>query len=189
MGRRRRKSISKLTFNGKFKTPNSPRTADQTQANSKTTKNTEKQRKMRNLILIRAVNWRAGIRRLSTLPEPAEDVRAKSNQGRMTGWQIHSYSDSIEDLQLAQNLKKPLIRKLSQLLVKVLASSVNPIDVAMMSKKPDSSRFSRTHRFFASRRLRIDAAEHNALRIERHRVSAGAWTRFRRHSGAQGSRH
>lgn len=52
----------------------------------------------------------------------------------MSGWQLHSYSENIADLQFAQNLKKPVIQSPSQVLVKVLAASVNPIDVAMMSK-------------------------------------------------------
>lgn len=86
---------------------------------------------MQNLTLIRAVHWRAGIRSFSTLPEVTEHAKPKVNPGRMTGWQIHSYS---EDLQLAQNIKKPIILKPTQLLVKVTASSVNPIDVAMMSE-------------------------------------------------------
>lgn len=123
---------------------------------------------MRNLILFRTINWRAGVRRFSSIPEVLEDVEPKRSQGRMTGWQIHSYSDIIEDLQLAQNIKKPHIRKPSQLLVKVLASSVNPIDVAMMSKEIDWSRFSQLYFAFVFRRLRIDAPQHDAVRIERY---------------------
>lgn len=89
---------------------------------------------MRNLTLFRNSTWKTGVRRLATLADVKEPQDARRCQGRMSGWQIHSYSENTSDLQLAQNLKKPHIRSPSELLVKVHASSVNPIDVAMMSE-------------------------------------------------------
>lgn len=92
---------------------------------------------MRNLILLRTVYWRVGFRNLSSVAENPEKYESKKMfrmQDRMSGWQIHSYSPSVEELQFSDILKKPFIRKPTELLVKVLASSVNPFDVAMMSK-------------------------------------------------------
>lgn len=89
---------------------------------------------MRNLILLKTINWRAGSRKASSVAAKLEDHEVKKNQNRMSGWQIHSYSDNVEDLQISDHVKKPFIRNPSELLVKVLASSVNPIDVAMMSE-------------------------------------------------------
>lgn len=88
---------------------------------------------MRSLTLFRNINWKTTVRGFSSLPEASQQHEAKKSHTRMSGWQIHSYSDNICDLQNSQNLKKPLIRKPSEVLVKILASSVNPIDVAMMS--------------------------------------------------------
>ena len=90
--------------------------------------------KMRSLTLLRKINWPAGFRNVSRVAVKPEDQETKKSVNRMSGWQIHSYSDNIEDLQLSDNLKKPFIRRPTELLVKVHASSVNPIDVAMMSK-------------------------------------------------------
>ncbi|CRK93736.1 CLUMA_CG007264, isoform A [Clunio marinus] len=67
---------------------------------------------------------------LSEAPAVNEDKKCRS---RMSGWQIHSYSDNIGELQYSEKLKKPVVRKPTELLIKVLASSVNPIDVAMMN--------------------------------------------------------
>lgn len=50
---------------------------------------------------------------------------------RMKTWQVHSYG---EDLQCV-SLRIPIIQKPSELLIKVEASSINPIDVAMKGKK------------------------------------------------------
>lgn len=87
---------------------------------------------MRKLTLLHTIPWRTGYRKTSSVAVKVTENETARN--RMSGWQIHSYSENIDDLQLSENLKKPYIRKPSELLVKVLASSVNPIDVAMMSK-------------------------------------------------------
>ncbi|KAG5675742.1 hypothetical protein PVAND_005620 [Polypedilum vanderplanki] len=50
---------------------------------------------------------------------------------RMTGYQIHSYGE-LDELQFSKNVKKPFIKSPNEMLVKVTASSVNPIDIAMI---------------------------------------------------------
>lgn len=89
---------------------------------------------MRNIILLKRFNWKVGIRNACSLSEVPQEDTTRKCQSRMRAWQIHNYSESVSELQAANNLKKPHIRRPDQLLVKVLASSVNPIDTAMMSK-------------------------------------------------------
>lgn len=48
-----------------------------------------------------------------------------------TGWQIHSYGE-LEEVQFSK-IRKPIIKSPKELLVKIHASSVNPIDIAMVS--------------------------------------------------------
>lgn len=55
-----------------------------------------------------------------------------SSRLKMKGWQIHSYG-GVEELQFSDKLKMPQIRKSDECLVKVLSTTVNPIDVAMLS--------------------------------------------------------
>lgn len=50
----------------------------------------------------------------------------------MCAWQVHSYGGT-EELQLSCSVRDPVISKPDDVLVNVSASSVNPIDVAMMS--------------------------------------------------------
>lgn len=50
---------------------------------------------------------------------------------KMQAWQIHSYN-GLNDLQLS-NVRIPVINQPTDVLVKVQAASVNPIDVAMAS--------------------------------------------------------
>ncbi|KAG8237212.1 hypothetical protein J437_LFUL016049 [Ladona fulva] len=52
-------------------------------------------------------------------------------QERMLAWQIHSYG-GIEELVLSNSVRIPAITSPENILVKVSASSVNPMDVAMM---------------------------------------------------------
>lgn len=85
-------------------------------------------------MLIRKSAWKNGLRSLSGAAAAPKQQENQKRHDRMGGWQAQSYSDNCEDLQFSENLKKPYIKTPSQLLVKVLASSVNPIDVAMMSK-------------------------------------------------------
>lgn len=50
---------------------------------------------------------------------------------KMSGWQIHSYSDGI---QYSDKIKIPTIKDSNEILVKVSSTSVNPIDVAMVGE-------------------------------------------------------
>lgn len=50
---------------------------------------------------------------------------------KMCGWQIHSYGN-LDEVQYNDALKMPILRSPNEVLVKVTASSVNPIDVAMI---------------------------------------------------------
>lgn len=52
---------------------------------------------------------------------------------KMTAWQIHDYGD-LQELQFCKNVKMPQIQQSNECLIKVLATSVNPIDVLMLSK-------------------------------------------------------
>uniref|UniRef100_A0A182QIS5 Enoyl reductase (ER) domain-containing protein n=1 Tax=Anopheles farauti TaxID=69004 RepID=A0A182QIS5_9DIPT len=56
-----------------------------------------------------------------------------SSYGKMSGWQIHSYGVPQEEIQFSEGIKMPVLKSPTQLLVKVKASSVNPIDVAMIN--------------------------------------------------------
>lgn len=69
-------------------------------------------------------------RYLSTKSNDKTDIDVKSGK-KMTGWQIHSYSDGI---QYSDNIKVPTIKDSNELLIKVNSTSVNPIDVAMVGE-------------------------------------------------------
>nr|NP_722873.1 uncharacterized protein Dmel_CG17221, isoform B [Drosophila melanogaster]AAF51151.1 uncharacterized protein Dmel_CG17221, isoform B [Drosophila melanogaster] len=49
----------------------------------------------------------------------------------MRGWQLHNYGD-IDELQLSEMLKIPQIRCSNECLVRIRATAVNPIDLAML---------------------------------------------------------
>lgn len=118
---------------------------------------------MRNLMLIRQSTWINGFRSLSGVVAAPRQLEKQKRHDRMGGWQAHCYSDDCEELQFSENLKKPYIRTPSQLLVKVLASSVNPIDVAMMSKcLINTADFDYISSDF--RRIWLDSSQHNAHR-------------------------
>ncbi|XP_015603922.1 reticulon-4-interacting protein 1, mitochondrial isoform X2 [Cephus cinctus] len=58
-------------------------------------------------------------------------VKYKENpEDKMQAWQIHSYGN-LDELKLS-TVRMPVITKPTEVLIKVEASSVNPIDVAMM---------------------------------------------------------
>uniref|UniRef100_A0A182WH70 RRM domain-containing protein n=1 Tax=Anopheles minimus TaxID=112268 RepID=A0A182WH70_9DIPT len=59
--------------------------------------------------------------------------RQHASYGKMSGWQIHAYGVPQEEIQFNDGIKMPILRSPTQLLVKVKASSVNPIDVAMIN--------------------------------------------------------
>ncbi|ETN62474.1 zinc binding dehydrogenase [Anopheles darlingi] len=58
---------------------------------------------------------------------------ANACYGKMSGWQIHSYGNPQEEVQFSDGIKMPTLKSPTQLLVKVKAASVNPIDVAMIN--------------------------------------------------------
>lgn len=58
-------------------------------------------------------------------------VNLEEKSNKMQAWQIHSYN-GLEDLRLS-NVTMPVIMQPTDVLVKVEAASVNPIDVAMTS--------------------------------------------------------
>lgn len=64
----------------------------------------------------------------------ARERRGHAAHGKMSGWQIHSYGVPQEEIQFSEGIKMPILKSPTQLLVKVKASSVNPIDVAMISE-------------------------------------------------------
>jgi len=53
----------------------------------------------------------------------------ENSDDRMQAWQIHSYN-GLDDLRLS-NVRMPMITNPTDVLVKIEAASVNPIDVAM----------------------------------------------------------
>lgn len=55
----------------------------------------------------------------------------------MSGWQISSYGD-LNELQFCNNLRVPKIYNSNECLIKVQTTAVNPIDVAMISKRKTS---------------------------------------------------
>lgn len=57
--------------------------------------------------------------------------RERSHQ-KMKGWQIHEYGD-VDVLQLNKNIKIPVVKDPNEVLIQVESTSLNPIDVAMMS--------------------------------------------------------
>lgn len=69
-------------------------------------------------------------RHVSTKSKYKTENEFKSGK-KMNGWQIHSYSDGI---QFSDKIKIPTIKDSNELLVKVNATSVNPIDVAMVGE-------------------------------------------------------
>lgn len=52
---------------------------------------------------------------------------------KMIAWQAHSYS-TIDDLVLTSNARSPVMVKPKEVLVRIKASSVNPLDIMMAGK-------------------------------------------------------
>lgn len=67
---------------------------------------------------------------LRSLTKLSADLK-ENPEDRMQAWQVHSYN-GVNDLRLC-NVKVPLITRPTDVLVKVEAASVNPIDIAMTS--------------------------------------------------------
>lgn len=60
-----------------------------------------------------------------------ERNQASEFTGTTSAWQISNFGDE-SNLQLTENLEVPIITDPNQVLVKVSAASVNPLDVEMM---------------------------------------------------------
>ena len=58
-------------------------------------------------------------------------AQVKPKHDKMSSWQIHAYGD-LSELQYSPQMRIPHITQPNQVLVKVDAASVNPIDVAMI---------------------------------------------------------
>ncbi|KAM7352317.1 reticulon-4-interacting protein 1, mitochondrial [Cochliomyia hominivorax] len=56
----------------------------------------------------------------------------KWNGLKMQGWQIHSYG-GVDELQFNDKLKVPQLKQANECLVRVTTTTINPIDVAMLS--------------------------------------------------------
>uniref|UniRef100_A0A1B0D271 Uncharacterized protein n=1 Tax=Phlebotomus papatasi TaxID=29031 RepID=A0A1B0D271_PHLPP len=50
---------------------------------------------------------------------------------KMSGWQIHSYGD-LDEVQFSDNIRIPQVKLGTEVMVRVKAASINPIDVAMI---------------------------------------------------------
>lgn len=53
---------------------------------------------------------------------------------RMSGWELHSYGAHREVLEFHNNLRFPKVKDPKELVVRVTAASLNPIDLAMTGK-------------------------------------------------------
>ncbi|KAG8281610.1 Reticulon-4-interacting protein 1, mitochondrial [Homalodisca vitripennis] len=68
----------------------------------------------------------------STEVAPVDENVFQGEEGhKMAAWQIHSYG-GLEELQLSKSVRKPSLMNPNDVLVQVSATSVNPIDIAMM---------------------------------------------------------
>lgn len=80
------------------------------------------------------INVLSILKTYSTSPVPhQENVFEGEENHKMAAWQIHSYG-GLEELQLSKSVRKPYLLNPNDVLIKVAASSVNPIDIAMMGK-------------------------------------------------------
>lgn len=75
------------------------------------------------------------MRGYATVPE----VSKERSTSKMPAWQIHSYG-GLEELQLSETARIPQIKDPDDVLIQVCASSINPIDLAMMGKRQISLR-------------------------------------------------
>lgn len=66
------------------------------------------------------------------LAQLSTNVVENKFEDKMQAWQIHSYGN-LDELKCS-NARMPVITSPNDVLVKIQASSVNPIDVAMISK-------------------------------------------------------
>lgn len=77
--------------------------------------------------------------RLKTIPRQVcsfctttNSNESRANYNKINSWQIHSYGN-LEEVQFSRT-RPPIIRDPNSVVVKVLSASVNPLDIAMISK-------------------------------------------------------
>lgn len=87
----------------------------------------------------------------TTSASPPDDGRPRS--GRMIAWQLTDSYGTLEDLSLNDGAESPTADRPGQLLVRVLASSVNPIDVLMAGKSSSVLGTARRRAFASAVRL------------------------------------
>lgn len=66
---------------------------------------------------------------------PAFDYHRSGFQSRMTGWELHEYGNFAQVLEMHNNLRIPKIEDPHELIVRVRAASVNPLDLAMAGNR------------------------------------------------------
>lgn len=66
---------------------------------------------------------------------PAATTHRPGFQSRMTGWELHEYGDFSEVLEFQENLRIPKVTDPKELIVRVTAASVNPLDLAMSGER------------------------------------------------------
>jgi len=70
------------------------------------------------------------VRGYATVPQ----VSKERSTSKMLAWQLHCYG-GLEELQLSETARIPQIKSPNDVLIEVCASSINPIDLAMMGKR------------------------------------------------------
>lgn len=83
---------------------------------------------LRNLQKIRHICKLNASHSLSTSATHSNEPQGERKMG---AWQIHAYDD---DLQYSDKIKLPAITGSNDVLIKISAASINPIDIAMSSK-------------------------------------------------------
>ncbi|XP_054263827.1 reticulon-4-interacting protein 1 homolog, mitochondrial-like [Macrosteles quadrilineatus] len=87
---------------------------------------------LRNNQKLGTVNKKIFYKNYSAVSDVAEKLVFEGEEPhKMAAWEIHSYG-GLEELQLSRSVRIPALMSPNDVLVKVSAASVNPIDVAMM---------------------------------------------------------
>lgn len=86
------------------------------------------------------------LRNLSSIASRPESYQnhnhMKATPGRMLTWSIHNYTGDFDEI-VQTEVNKPTIGSPTEIVLKITASSVNPIDVAMMSKFFSSKKYTK----------------------------------------------
>lgn len=84
--------------------------------------------------LIGLVNFRHSLYNNSkfNIYSTAPNVSRDTNDSKMNAWQIHCYG-GLEELQLSKTTRIPHIQDPNDIIVRISASSINPIDLAMLA--------------------------------------------------------